>query len=131
MSLAAALDTEIAQQGEPPAHATPQSSDESSRSDDDSMDSSDESSSNESSDDEFNAGAHDPVTAVAGVSRDRREAKKRRLKPINTMIDLVKEARKPNRQHKATAARMLTRLVETNRTMQTVRQRMMQIRAKR
>ena len=131
IAVAAALDAEIAHQSKPSAQVSSQSSDEASRSEDSSADSSDESSSDESSEGETNKDSHDPATAVAGVSRDRREAKKRRLKPINTMIDLIKEARKPNRQHKATAARMLTRLVETNRTMQTVRQRMMQVRAKR
>ena len=83
------------------------------------MDSSDENSSNESSDDEANEESHNPVTAVAGVSRDRRGAKKLRLKPINTMIDLIKEARKPNRQHKATCSSMHAHKTETNRTMQT------------
>ena len=72
-----------------------------------------------------------PTSVVAGVSRDRREAKKRRIKPVNTMIEMIKEARKPNRQHKATAARMLTKLVDSNRVMQAVRQKMTQIRAKR
>ena len=71
------------------------------------------------------------TTTAAGVSRDRREAKRRKQKPINALIDLVKEARKPNRQHKGTAPRLLVRLVESNRTMQHMRQQMVQIRAKR
>ena len=87
--------------------------------------------SDSSSEDDSSSDDEAPTSVVAGVSRDRREAKKRRIKPVNTMIEMIKEARKPNRQHKATAARMLTRLVDSNRVMQAVRQKMTQIRAKR
>lgn len=82
----------------------------------------------DSSSDENSSSDEDTPTSV--VSRDRCEAKKRRIKPVNTMIEMIKGARKPNRQHKATAARVLTRLVDSNRTMQAVRQKMTQIRAK-
>ena len=70
-------------------------------------------------------------STVAGVARDRREARKKRAKPIKDMIKIIKEARQPNRQHKATAARMLTRMVEGNRAISQVRQAFAAARAKR
>ena len=58
----------------------------------------------------------------AGVSQNRRAAEKRRDKPFNDIKKLIQEARQPNRTATATAARVLARMVESNRTICEVRQ---------
>ena len=59
---------------------------------------------------------------TAGVSQDRREAKKRWNKHFNDIKKLIQEACQPNRTATATAARVLARMVESNRTICEVRQ---------
>ena len=51
----------------------------------------------------------------AGVAQARSEAKKQRDKPYNDIKKRIQEARQPNRQSRATAARMLTRMIESNK----------------
>ena len=58
----------------------------------------------------------------AGVAQARREAKKRRDKPYNDIKKLIQEARQLNRKSKATAARMLTRIIESNKTIRQMQQ---------
>ena len=65
----------------------------------------------------------------AGVSQNRRAAEKRRDKPFNDIKKLIQEARQPNWKAKATAARMLARMVESNRAMREARQPYIKCRA--
>ena len=66
----------------------------------------------------------------AGVAHARREARKRRETPYNDIKELIQEARQPNRKSKATAARMLTRLIESNNAIRQMQQTRQQRRAK-
>ena len=66
----------------------------------------------------------------AGVAHVRREAKQRRDKPYNDIKKLIQEARQPNRKSKATAARMLTRMIESNKAIRQMQQTHQQWRAR-
>ena len=89
------------------------------------------SSASETSDAEAESEEDPAITTVAGVARERREAKKKRLKPIKDAITIIKAARQPNRQHQATASRMLARMVESNKAISKVRQAFASAQAKR
>ena len=65
----------------------------------------------------------------AGVAHARREAKTRRDKPCNDIKKLIQEARQPNRKSNATAACMLTRMIESNKVIIQMQQTHQQWRA--
>ena len=67
---------------------------------------------------------------AAGVAQARRGAQKRRDKPYNDIKKLIQEARQPNRRSTATAARMLTRMVKSNKAIRQMRQTYQQHRAR-
>lgn len=85
----------------------------------------------ETSEAETEADADVAGATVAGISRERREAKKKRLKPVKDAIAIIKAARQPNRQHQSTASRMLARMVESNKAISKVRQAFASAHAKR
>ena len=67
---------------------------------------------------------------TAGVGRDRREAKTKREKPFKEMQKMIQSTRQPDRKHRTTAARMLTRMVESNKLIRAAHQQHAQARAK-
>ena len=67
-------------------------------------------------------GAAGTYTAEQQLEYPRIGDKHRRDKPFNDIRKLIQEAHQPNRKAKATAARMLARMVESNKTICEVRQ---------
>ena len=67
---------------------------------------------------------------TAGVGRDRREARTKREKPFKEMQRTIQSNRQPDRKQRTTAARMLTRMIESNTLGRMVHQQFTQARAR-
>ena len=67
---------------------------------------------------------------TAGVGRDRREARKKREKPVKEMQRMIQSNRQPDRKHRTTAACMLTRMIESTKLIRVAHQQHAQARAR-